>query len=233
MSRPSDETALAGLFELLPEQHADDAMRARFDKLEKHLDGMLFLDHTAELAVDRDAFLAYCRDEEFVLSEVHDITILETAKYLGRRIKGYESKGRRLSWREAENYGLPGHSAVAELREHGYSPSMSQEEIEKALAEWYPDYPFAEAFSQFDGPDARAKLVRALQRNRTFWDCLVANFGWWAALTLAGSMATFGILVLSGVPWQVALAIAIAYSGALTIYIVGQCLVNPEYYWWA
>src|SRR2546421_13053409 len=100
MASRSGETALAGVYELLPERYRADELRARFDRLEGHLDTLLFLDHTAELAVDRDAFLALCEDEEVVPAEIHDIFILETAKYAGRRIKTFESKGRRITWRE-------------------------------------------------------------------------------------------------------------------------------------
>src|SRR4051812_27649842 len=99
---PSKDSALQGIVDLIPPDQAGDELRSRIEKLSKHLDGLLFLDHTAELAVDRSAFLALCRDEELVPAEIHDVFILETAKYCGRRLKGFETKGRRIGWHEGE-----------------------------------------------------------------------------------------------------------------------------------
>jgi hypothetical protein len=227
------KTALAGVYELLPERYQADDLRARFDRLERHLDGLLFLDHTAELAVDREAFLTLCTDEELVPTEIRDIFILETAKYLGRRIKGFESKGRRIFWREGANYGLLPMTGVAEFHERGYDPQMSDEDMRRALREWAPtdiELP-EERLDNLNGPDGRTYLIKRLRHNRTFWDCIVANFGWWAAINFGGSIVVFLILVGSGVPWQVAIWLAAGFQTALTIYVFGQCLVNADFVW--
>jgi hypothetical protein len=233
MASDKGETALAGIYELLPERYRDDEIQARFDKLERHLDGLLFLDHTAELAVDRDAFLALCAEEELVPEEIHDIFILETAKYMGRRIKGFESKGRRITWREGANYGLLPMPGAADLRERGYSPDMSDEEMRRAWLEGAPpEIEIAEdSLDKFDGPEGRAYLIKRLRHNRTFWDCIVANFGWWAAMNFLGSLAVFFILLGSGVPWQAALWIAAGFQSVLTTYVFGQCLANADFVW--
>jgi len=135
-----ESSALEGVADLVPPEHVSDELRSSIDKLSEHLDGLLFLDHTAELAVDRSAFLALCRDEQLLPAEIRDIFILETAKYCGRRLKEFETKGRRLRWREAEKYGLVGHAGVDELAERGYKPTMSQEDIEAAIGDWYPTW---------------------------------------------------------------------------------------------
>jgi hypothetical protein len=233
MASHNGETALAGIFELLPERYRDAAVRARFDRLERNLDTLLFLDHTAELAVDRDAFLALCEDEELVPAEIHDVFIMETAKYAGRRIKAFESKGRRITWREGADYGLLPMTGAADLRERGYSPGMSDEEMRRAWLEGAPDeIEVAEkSLDQLNGPDGRAYLIKRLRHNRTFWDCIAANFGWWAAVNFGGSILVFLILVGSGVPWQVAIWIAAGFQSALTTYIFGQCLVNADFVW--
>jgi hypothetical protein len=233
MASHNGETALAGIYELLPERYRDDEIQARFDKLERRLDTLLFLDHTAELAVDRDAFLALCEDEELVPAEIQEIFILETAKYLGRRIKGFESKGRRITWRQGANYGLLPMTGTADLRERGYTPEMSDEEMRRAWLEGAPpEIEVAEkSLDQLNGPDGRAYLIKRLRHNRTFWDCIVANFGWWAAINFGGSLLVFLFLVGSGVPWQVAIWLAAGFQTALTIYVFGQCLVNADFVW--
>jgi hypothetical protein len=234
MASRSGETALAGVYELLPERYRDEELSARFERLERHLDTLLFLDHTAELAVDRDAFLALCEDEELVPAEIHDIFILETAKYAGRRIKTFQSKGRRITWREGANYGLLPMTGAAELRERGYNPDRSEEEMRRALREWAPpEIELAEdSLDHLNGPGGRAYLIRRLRHNRTFWDCIVANLGWWAAINFGASIVLFLILVGSGVPWQAALWIAAGFQTLVTAYVFGQCLANTEWYIW-
>jgi len=56
----------------------------------------------------------------------------------------------------------------------------------------------------------------------------VANLGFWAALTWIGSSVIFLSFLTLG--WQIALAIAIAYSGFATAYVILQCLVNQEFH---
>lgn len=73
-------------------------------------------------------------------------------------------------------------------------------------------------------------LIEKFQANRTLWDCVEANLGFWAALTLAGGLIVFGILCASGVPWQVALLCAGIYQTAATGYVLGQCALNPYFH---
>lgn len=234
MASHSGETALAGVYELLPERYRNDELHSQFDRLEKHLDRLLFLDHTAELAVDRDAFLTLCKDVELVPAEIHDIFILETAKYAGRRIKTFESRGRRIMWREGANYGLLPMTGTAELRERGYTPDMSDEEMRRAWLEGAPpEIEISEkSLDQLNGPDGQAYLIKRLRRNRSFWDCIVANLGWWAAINFGASIAVFLILVASGMPWFVAIWVAAGFQSVFTTYVFGQCLVNSEWYIW-
>ena len=64
-------------------------------------------------------------------------------------------------------------------------------------------------------------------RNCTYWDCLVAHLGFWAALVLIGSHIV--LISLLAVSWQVALAWAIVYSGVATAYVLLQCAANPNW----
>jgi hypothetical protein len=234
MTGNCDGTALAGVYELLPERYRSDELRAQFDGLERHLDGLLFLDHTSELAVDRDAFMALCDDAEFVPAEIHNVFILETAKYAGRRIKRFESRGRRITWREGGKYGLLPMTGVAELRERGYTPDMSDEEMRQALRDAAPaEIKLPEdTLDHLNGPGGRAYLLKRLRQNRSFWDCIVANLGWWAAINFGASIAVFVILVGSGVPWPVALWIAAGFQTLFTAFIFGSCLANSDFYIW-
>jgi hypothetical protein len=227
---PPKAGALAGVVELLPKEYATDGLRKKFSKLERHLDGLLFLDHTAELAVDREAFLALCADAELVPAEIHDIVILETAKHLGRRLKGFETKGRRLTWREGEKYGLLGHSSVQELLDFGYTPTMSQAKLRAALPKWYPGLVPEKAISQLGGRDPYRRMIRRAQHNRTWWDCIVANLGWFAAINIIGSHIILFMLLAAGVPGWVIFAALLAFSGAFTAYTMIQCAINQEFH---
>jgi hypothetical protein len=234
MASRRDETALAGVYELLPERYQGDELRGQFDRLERYLDRLLFLDHTAELAVDRDTFLALCGDEELVPAEIQDIFILETAKYVGRRIKTFESKGRRITWREGAKYGLLPMTGAAEVLERGYTRDMSDDEMRQALRESAPPgIKLAEdSLDHLNGPAGRAYLIKRLRHNRSFWDCIVANLGWWAAINFGASSVVFLLLVASGVPWPAALWMAAGFQTLFTAYIFGSCLVNSQFYIW-
>jgi len=123
-------------------------------------------------------------------------------------------------------------AGLYELRERGYSPDMSDEEMRRAWVDGAPaGVEVAEkSLDKFNGPDGLANLIKRLRHNRSFWDCIVANLGWWAAINFGASIVVFLTLVASGVPWYVAVWLAAAFQSVFTTYIFGQCLANSAYY---
>lgn len=211
----------------IPESILPTKVRPRLKKLSDELDQLLFLDDTDELAVDRKTLIRLVNNEDFVPPSLRDIALLETSKHLGRRVKEL-GKGRRISWRDGEKYGLPVHPmSVAELRDLGITDKTSTDQVAAIVKKQYKDIP---AFWMNDNPEQLAKsIVQKFMVNRTVWDCLVSNLGWWAAITLLGGLVIFLILLGSGVPWPIALLIAGIYQTAATVYFILQCAANPSF----
>jgi hypothetical protein len=227
MSAATQTDFLSSIVSLLPEEHVNDRVRSRLKKLQERLDNLFFLDETSELAVDRQALIALARDEDFVPADLRDVVILETAKHLGRRLKGV-GKGHRITWLEGGKYGPPTQPAVDELRKSGLKPSMSTQELGVALREWYPKLP--KDFLASDSSKLYPIMLANLAHNRTVWDCVVANLGWWAAINVIGTLIIALVMLGSGVPWPWVLAACIAFSGFLTAFVILSCATNPEWH---
>jgi hypothetical protein len=191
------------------------------------LDRLLFLDSTSELAVDRKAFIKFISHEDSIPKDLRDITLVETSKYLGRRIKERGS-GRPISWRDGERYGLSGHPlSEQDIRALGVTERTSTDELASILTKEFPEIP--SFWMNSDSKQLMAGVFENFRVNRTVWDCVVANLGWWAAITLAGGLVILAILVGSGVPWPWALLIAGIYQAAATAYFLFQCIANPNF----
>jgi hypothetical protein len=116
---------------------------------------------------------------------------------------------------------------VDELRELGITERTTSTQAAAIAKKQYKDIP---AFWMNDNSEELAKsLVQKFSANRTVWDCLVSNLGWWAAITLLGGLIIFLILLGSGVPWWIALIIAGIYQTAATVYFILQCATNPSF----
>jgi|tagenome__1003787_1003787.scaffolds.fasta_scaffold20837471_2 hypothetical protein len=212
--------------EALPSSILPDEHRRLLERMVEQSDQLLFLDKTCELAADRDALIRMVSDESLIPADLGYIEVLETAKHLGRRLKGFDG-GRRLTWAEGEKYGLPVSPPSAdELRAAGISEGTSPEELAELLKKKFPDLPAS--LTEAEPRELQELARKNLAVNRTVWDCLVANLGFWAALTWIGSSVIFLSFLTLG--WQIALAIAIAYSGFATAYVILQCLVNQEFH---
>jgi len=216
------------ILKTLPKRVIPEAARRRLNTLSEEMDQLLFLDDTRELAVDRKTLIRIVNNEALVPTILRDIALAETSKHLGRRLKEV-GKGRRIPWREGEKYGLPIHPlAATDLREWGINEKTSTDELAAILKAKVPKI---SSFWMNDNPKELAdSIVQRLMVNRTVWDCVVANLGWWAAITLLGGFIIFLILVGSGVPWPWALLIAGIYQSFATAYFIGQCLANPNYH---
>jgi hypothetical protein len=220
---PSGEPSVS--LEILPATVLPDEHRPLLKRMLLESDQLLFLDRSCELAADRDTVIRMASDDGLIPASLRDIEVLETAKHLGRRVKGFDG-GRRLTWREGAKYGLPVQPATDdELRSLGVTPTTTTEELADLLRKKFPDLP--SSLTEADPSELQALALKNLAVNRTVWDCLVANLGFWAALTWIGSSVIFISLLTLG--WQVALAVAIAYSGFATAYVIIQCLLNQEF----
>jgi hypothetical protein len=185
-------------------------------------DRLLYLDGEGELAVDRRAMIELINDEAFP-DGLRQIALVETAKHLGRRIRVPKKGVKPVSWLEAAKHGLPIAPASAkELRDFGLTKTTTPEEFGELFRARYPEIP--DFWTATDPGELHAKVLEAFEANRTVWDCLVSNLGFWAALTIIGSLVVFFALLTLG--WQVALACAIAYSGFVTAWVVLNCIVN-------
>jgi hypothetical protein len=204
------------MLRVVPEDVVPKDVRSRSNRLFDEMDPLLFLDTTNELAVNRSTFIRIVNTEDFIPKRLRDITLVETSKYLGRRIKK-RGKGRRIPWREGAKHGLPNYPlSEEELRRLGVTQKTSTSELADLLKKQFPELP---AFwMNEDSKQLADGITRQFEVNRTAWDCMVANLGFWAALTLAGGLAIFVILVGSGVPWPWALLIAGIYQTGATLY---------------
>jgi hypothetical protein len=213
-----------GIYQILPKSSSPQ-LKKQLSALQEHMDGILFLDETNELAVDRDAFLAFINNSEFVPPEIKDYTAIETAKHLGRRMKG--RKGRSLSWTEAANFGFPLNPEFSTFKKLNLN-NANQEEAISALSRELPDLLTKEFLSQDSRAAVKLMLVN-LKKNRTPWDCIVANLGFWAALGVIFVLAMAAILAASGVGFWLAVGLIAAFVGTYAAYLILQCMVDPGY----
>jgi hypothetical protein len=227
MAAAAQADLLSSIVSLLPEKHVNDQVRSRLKKLQVKLDDLFFMDETDELAVDRQALIALAGDQDLVPAELRDVVILETAKHLGRRLKGV-GKGRRITWLEGGKYGPPNQPGVEELRKLGLESSMSSEKLGAALREWYPK--LSKDLLALDSSELHRTMLANLAHNRTVWDCVVANLGWWAAINVIATIIIALIMLGSGVPWPWALAACIAFTSFFTAFVIITCATNPEWH---
>lgn len=223
------ETTLRDILSILPEGTIPTDARERLEALFEEMDQLLFLDHHDELAVDRRTLIRIANNEAFLPVHVRDIVLVESSKHLGRRVREFkDDAGRRIPWQEGWKYGLPGRVMRAdEIRALGITEQSGPDEMEGAVRGLVPDVP--SFWTNGDSPLLAEQLVRQLEVNRTVWDCLVANLGFWAALTFIGGAIILLILLGSGVPWPVALLIAGIYQTGATLYFILQCAANPDF----
>jgi hypothetical protein len=212
------------MLKLLPAHSIPDKAMRGLRLLSDELDQLLFLDETGELAADRKTLIRIANNQDLIPEILRDIFLVETSKHLSRRLKEF-GKGRRLAWHEAGKYGLPISSLTKdELREWGITKKTTTDELGIIVKKHMRVSPFLEN----DNPKEFHELIlEKFQCNRTLWDCVVSNLGFWAALTLGGGLVIFGILALSGVPWPIALLIAGIYQTGATAAILGECALNP------
>jgi hypothetical protein len=223
------ESSLAVLLEPIPDQFLPQDARATLRDLFAEMDGLLFLDQFGELNVDRRALIHLSRNEKLVPPKISHLFLVETAKHLGHRVRDFKNdSGQRIPWTEGWKHGLPARPmSRTDVEALGITEATPESEVADIATKLVPEVP---ALFINDDPAGLAQtLLEQLERNRTYWACLVANLGFWAALTFIGGLLIFIILALSGVPWPVALLIAGIYQTGATLYFLLQCAANPQF----
>lgn len=214
------------MFGMLPTEYASKDVKTRLQKLSGMLDSLLFLDGSAELSVDRRGFMAIAADPELVPQHLSDIFILETAKHLGRRLKDV-GNGHRVTWAESSKYNELNKSGISELKKLGLNRSMSTKEVVAVLSKWHPE--LTKDFLNRDSADVNKTILANLDKNRTVWDCVVANLGWWAAINVIGTIIIALVMLGSAVPWPWVLAAIVAFTAFFTAFVILSCAANPEW----
>ena len=215
------------MLNLLPPNSIPESARNHLRTVSDELDQLLFLDEIDELAADRKTLIRIANNKKLVPETLRDIFLVETSKHLSRRLKEF-GKGHRLAWHEAGKYGLPIEPlSIAELHRWGITNTTTVKQMGIIVKRHMRVPSFLENDNSKELYDL---LLEKFKENRTLWDCVVANLGFWAALTLGGGLIVFGILVASLVPWPVALLIAGIYQTGSTAYILGQCALNPFFH---
>jgi hypothetical protein len=217
---------LTDIFKLFPNNLLDKNTSKKLTQLTNDLDHLCFLDGAGELSADRDAFIRIVKESAFIPPDLHEITILETAKHLGRRLKR-KGVGLPLTWSEAAKYGtFMTPLSSAEQRALVPNKAGTEEELRTLLSKNYA------AIDKVWFEPANQKLtndvLRNFAHNRTVWDCVVAHIGIWGAI---GVFAAVGgaIIVLTATGGAAAPLVAwlIAVLGGSTATIVLNCILNP------
>jgi hypothetical protein len=216
---------LEGIVDLFPKELGQDEVRNRLKHFARELDQLVAVED-GNVAVDGAALERMIRSESFP-SQLQERARRETQGHLGGRLKE-RPRGRKLKWQELVEHGAPIEPAsIAELRSIGIDSDASVERAKEILRERYPDVPGD--LLEAEGPELRELAVRALEHNRTVWDCCVAHLGWWGALWVFAIAGAFLIVGTATGPWGVPLAIwLIGVLGGGTAVIVMNCMLNPN-----
>jgi hypothetical protein len=220
-------SAPSSMLDFLSEAIVPEHVRPKLGSFFALSDELLFLDDTGELAADRRTLIRIASDDTLIPGSLRDIAVLETAKHLGRRVKERKRRSRRLTWQGAALYGLPVQPASeTQLYEAGFVEATTIEQLDRILRARFSEIP--RFWDETEPSQLRDTLMRNLEENQTFWDCLVRNLGFWAALVAIGSVIIWLALVAE-IGWQAALVVAIIYSGFTTGYFILQCLADSSY----
>jgi hypothetical protein len=212
---------------LLPPEYMTKEVKTRLRKFAALLDNLLFLDPAGELSVDRKGLIAMATDPDLIPENLGNLVILETAKHLGRRVKEV-GNGYRIGWAESAKYNELNKSGLSEIKKLGLQKGMSISELSNLLSNRHPE--LAPEFLDREAAEVYTTIRSNLERNRTVWDCVVANLGWWAAINVIGTIIISLIMLGSGVPWPWVLAACIAFTTFFTAFVILSCALNPEWH---
>ena len=211
--------------DLFPAELRDAEVRNRLKQFARELD-QLAAAEDGEVVVDSNVVDRLLSAGHFP-QELHDRVRGEAHQHLGRRLKT-DPRGRKLRWHDLREHGAPIEPvSVAELQQLGLGSDTSAERAKEILREHFPEIP--SEILDADGRELHRLAVRALEHNRTVWDCCVAHLGWWATLFVFAVAGAFLIVGTATGPWGIPLLIwLIGVLGGGTAVIVFNCVLNPN-----
>lgn len=227
MTTQLKQSDLTSIFKHCPDNLLDKETFRKLNALSNELDNIFFLDDSGELAADRDAVIRIAKTNMLLAPDLHEIALLESAKHLGRRLKR-KGTGRPLTWREAATHGVP-IAPLSDTEQHalGIKKTDTEEDIRSLFAQQFPE--INKVWFGPAKPSVTEDVFRNLAHNRTVWDCVVAQIGYWGALAaFAAAGSVIIILTASGGFLLPLVTFLFAVLGFGTATIVLNCVLNPE-----
>ena len=225
-TRPK-QNDLTSIFQLLPDNMLEKETLQKLNALSNELDTVFFLDDSGELAADRDAVIRIAKANMLLAPDLHEIALLESAKHLGSRLKKKKGTGRPLTWREAATHGVPiAPLSDDEQRALGIKKTHSEEDLRSLFAQQFPE--INKVWFGPSNPSVKEDVFRNFARNRTVWDCVVAQVGFWGAVAVfAAAGSVIIILTASGGFLMPLVTFLISVLGLATATAVLNCILNP------
>lgn len=219
-------SGLEAVVDLFPAELGDEDVRQRLKQFTRDLDQMTRTGSDGNVVVDEDIFEQILTGGTFP-DDLQERVRSEARTHLhGHLHRG--SGGGKLTWHQlaAHEKSLQP-SSIDELKQLGINHDTTVKRAKQILHEHYPQLPLA--VLDADGPELHQLATRALQHNRTVWDCCVAHLGWWGALWVFAAVGALLIVGTATGPWGIPLLIwLIAVLGGGTAVIVMNCVLNPN-----
>lgn len=179
MSGEGGQEKPADVLDLLPRELRDKTVEQQLRRLLRELDELVFEDD-GEVFVDADPLERLPRDDSVFPRDVRQKVERGIDKHLGRRVRR-RGGGRRLKWRDLANRsGVSAGMSAEELRDLEMSPSLSPDAAKRIFTERFADFP--SEILNTDGPRLREIAVSGIEHNRTVWDRVVSEIGYWPRL---------------------------------------------------
>lgn len=229
MTSLDNSNDLSSFLDLVPKQIMNKDTALLLKKYTEALNDIFFLDSFGELSADREALIKLTNYIPSKDSDLLKMAVLETAKHAGRRLKT-KGKGLALKWQEVARYG-PAISPVSptELTNMGITKSATVTDIQTALASKLTG--LDASWSELSDSQLQEMLLTNMRKNRSWWDCVVAMLGWWAALMVIGFLGVILIIAAGiatgGVAWVALWIWIVGVVGFGTAVIMLNCAINP------
>lgn len=227
MTTQPKQNDLTSIFKHFPDNLLDKETLRKLNALSNELDTVFFLDDSGELAADRDAVIRIAKGNMLLAPDLHEIALLESAKHLGRHLKKKKDTGRPLTWREAATHGVPiAPLSDDEQRALGIKETDTEEDLRSLFARRFPE--INQVWFGPAKPSVKEDVFRKFAHNRTVWDCVVAQVGYWGALAVFAAAGSVIIILTASGGFLLPLAtFLISVLGLGTATIVLNCILNP------
>lgn len=222
----ADREPLENVLDAIPKELDDERVREQLRGFARELDELV-AEVDGRLVVDRDV-LRRILDGEAFPEDLRKRTWERAEEDLGDML-GEVGYGERIGWYAfARHDEAPANPVpVLKLEEMGISSSTSLEETRAIFHKQMPDFP--DRIVDGDAQELRDIAIRALEHNRTVFQCVRAHLGLAAAVAIFAAVGAFLIVGTAVGPFGVALAVwLIAVLGIGIGTIVANCVLNPN-----